>query len=113
MLCIASAVKKAWCDVAITLGKSSSRASVSSSMIESAPVFVEVVAFLLVDVQPRRADLLAFERFDQCFRVWISCPRPVLTIITPRFMRAIEVSLTRCFVSLVSGQWSVMMSERR
>ena len=35
MLCIASAVKKAWCDVTITLGKSSSRASVSSSMIES------------------------------------------------------------------------------
>ena len=31
------------------------------------PVFVEVVAFLLVDVQPRRADLLAFERFDQRF----------------------------------------------
>ena len=31
------------------------------------PVFVEVVAFLLVDVQPRRTDLLAFERFDQRF----------------------------------------------
>ena len=64
-------------------------------------VFVEVLALFLVDVQSGRAYLLVLQPFDEGVGVdqlsaagvddqWISCPRPVLMIITPSFILLME-----------------------
>lgn len=60
MFASASRVKKAWCEVTMTLLKDSSRARVIVINDFVRLVFIEVFAFLFVHIQAGRADFLVF-----------------------------------------------------
>lgn len=57
-------------------------------------ILVEIVSLLLVDIQSSGRYFLGLQPSIKAL-VWISNPRPVLIIITPSFILAIESSLIR------------------
>ena len=87
----ASWVRNAWWAVMSTLGNVSRRANTSSVMTSLERSSKKSVGLLLVDVERERADPAALEPVDRRRRCRSSAPRPVLTSITPGFMRAIVV----------------------